>query len=147
MRTKNRPRLRKKKPPEPFIPRGGLATLTDVARHTGLGLSTVSRVIRNKPTFSARTRDKVLAAAKELNYTPNRIAATLASTASKLVGIVVPSIGNAVIPEVLAGALAVLEERGLQPIIGATNFDPLQEERLIESLLSWRPRGLLLSGL
>jgi LacI family gluconate utilization system Gnt-I transcriptional repressor len=78
---------------------------------------------------------------------PNRIAGTLASMTSDLVGIIVPSVGNAAMPDVLAGALSILEARGVQSIIGATNFDALQEESLIESILSWRPRGILLAGL
>ena len=122
-------------------------TLADLARHAGLGQSTVSRVLRGRQPFSDTARDKVMRAAQALNYTPNRLAGSLASMTSNLVGIVVPSIGNAVMPEVLAGALDVLEAEGFQSIICATNFDPLQEEAVIHSIMSWRPHGLILAGL
>ena len=104
-----------------------------------MGESTVSRVLRNHGSVSQPTREKILKAAADLNYVPNRIAGTLASMTSKLIGIVIPSVGNTVVPEVLAGANTVLEDAGFQPVIGVSNYDPMREEALIESILSWRP--------
>jgi LacI family transcriptional regulator, gluconate utilization system Gnt-I transcriptional repressor len=124
-----------------------VTTLADVARRAGVGESTVSRVLRNKGSVSQKTREKILKVASELNYVPNRIAGTLASMTSKLVGIVIPSVANTVVPQVLAGANQVLEDAGFQPVIGVSNYDPLREEALIESILSWRPTGLLVAGL
>ncbi|HTJ89755.1 MAG TPA: LacI family DNA-binding transcriptional regulator [Acidocella sp.] len=124
-----------------------VVTITDVARRARVGESTVSRVLRNKGSYSRQTREKVLKAAADLNYVPNRIAGTLATMTSKLIGIVIPSVGNTVVPEVLAGANSVLEGAGFQPVIGVSNYDPKREEELIESILSWRPAGILLAGL
>jgi LacI family gluconate utilization system Gnt-I transcriptional repressor len=124
-----------------------VTTLADVARRAGVGESTVSRVLRNKGSVSQNTREKILKVAADLNYVPNRIAGTLASMTSKLVGVVIPSVGNTVVPEVLAGANQVLEAAGFQPVIGVSNYDPHREEQLIESILSWRPAGLLVAGL
>ena len=124
-----------------------VTTLADVARRAGVGESTVSRVLRNKGSVSQSTREKILKVAADLNYVPNRIAGTLASMTSKLIGVVIPSVGNTVVPEVLAGANQVLEDAGFQPVIGVSNYDPHREEQLIESILSWRPAGLLVAGL
>lgn len=124
-----------------------VTTLADVARRAGVGESTVSRVLRNHGSVSARTREKILKVAAELNYVPNRIAGTLASMSSRLVGVVIPSVANTVVPEVMSGANQVLEDAGFQPVIGVSNYDPLREEALIESILSWRPSGILLAGL
>ncbi|MEO8301894.1 MAG: LacI family DNA-binding transcriptional regulator, partial [Rhizomicrobium sp.] len=124
-----------------------VTTLADVARRAGVGESTVSRVLRNKGSVSQSTREKILKVAADLHYVPNRIAGTLASMTSKLVGVVIPSVGNTVVPEVLAGANQVLEGAGFQPVIGVSNYDPYREEQLIESILSWRPAGLLVAGL
>jgi hypothetical protein len=49
-------------------------------------------------------------------------------------GIVVPSVGNTVVSEVLAGANTVLEDAGFQPVIGVSYYDPKREEKLIESI-------------
>ena len=137
--------LSEKEKPSAEIPT--VTTLADVARCAGVGESTVSRVLRNKGSVSQQTRQKILKVAADLHYVPNRIAGTLASMTSKLVGIVIPSVGNTVVPEVLAGANQVLEDAGVQPVIGVSNYDPLREEALIESILSWRPSGLLVAGL
>jgi len=103
--------------------------------------------MRNHGSVSPPTRERILKAAADLNYVPNRIAGTLASMTSKLVGLVMPSVGNTVVPEVLVGATAVLEEAGVQPVIGVSNYDPVREEALIESILSWRPAGIMIAGL
>src|SRR6478735_8330887 len=130
-----------------FIDGAQTITLADVAQRARVGESTVSRVMRRAGSVSPATREKILKAAAELNYVPNRIAGTLASMTSRLVGVVIPSVGNTVVPEVLAGANQVLENAGFQPVIGVSNYDPLREEALIESILSWRPSGLLVAGL
>ena len=127
--------------------RAGVVTISDVARRAGVGESTVSRVLRNHGSVSPQTRKKILKAAADLNYVPNRIAGTLASMTSKLIGIIIPSVANTVVPEVLAGANTVLEDAGFQPVIGVTNYNPAREEALIESILSWRPAGILVAGL
>src|SRR3569833_153542 len=136
-------------PEHPADDRDGakVVTITDVARRARVGESTVSRILRNKGSYSRQTRERVLKAAADLNYVPNRIAGTLATMTSTLIGIVIPSVGNTVVPEVLAGANMVLEGAGFQPVIGVSNYDPKREEDLIESILSWRPSGLLLAGL
>src|SRR5882762_5680596 len=97
-----------------------VTTLSDVAHRAGVGESTVSRVLRNKGSVSQTTRERILKAAADLHYVPNRIAGTLASMTSKLVGVVIPSVGNTVVPEVLAGANQVLEDAGFQPVIGVS---------------------------
>ena len=71
-------------------------TLTDVARAAGVGESTASRVLRNKGSFSGDVRDRVLKAARDLNYVPNRIAGTLASTGSD--AFIIPALTTSVFP-------------------------------------------------
>ncbi len=71
-------------------------TLADVAREARVGESTVSRVLRSHGSFSEKTRARVEEAVARLGYVPNRIAGTLASTGSRLIGIVIPSLTNIV---------------------------------------------------
>ncbi|RVU15994.1 LacI family DNA-binding transcriptional regulator [Methylobacterium oryzihabitans] len=122
-------------------------TLADVAREAQVGESTVSRVLRSHGSFSQKTRSQVEAAVARLGYVPNRIAGTLASTGSRLIGIVIPSLSNIVFPDLLRGATGVLEADGYQSVIGVTDYDQDREEALVVSLLSWRPAGLLVTGL
>lgn len=127
--------------------RRGRLTLRDVSEASGVSEMTVSRVLRNQGDVSEKTREKVLEAARMLGYVPNKIAGALASNRVNLVAVIIPSLSNMVFPEVLAGVNEVLEGTELQPVIGATYYDPLKEEKVLYEMLSWRPSGVIIAGL
>jgi LacI family gluconate utilization system Gnt-I transcriptional repressor len=108
---------------------------------------TVSRVLRNRGDVSQNTRDKVLLAAKQLGYVPNKIAGALASQRVNLVAVIIPSLSNMVFPEVMTGISEVLETTDLQPVVGVTDYLPEKEERVLYEMLSWRPSGIIIAGL
>ena len=122
-------------------------TLRDVSEASGVSEMTVSRVLRNKGDVSAATRQKVQDAAKRLGYVPNKIAGALASSRVNLVAVIIPSLGNMVFPEVLAGISEVLEDTDLQPVVGVTDYLPEKEEKVLFEMLSWRPSGVIIAGL
>lgn len=122
-------------------------TLRDVSDASGVSEMTVSRVLRNRGDVSGATRERVLAAARALGYVPNRIAGALASQRVNLVAVIIPSLSNMVFPEVLAGVSEVLEDTGLQPVVGVTNYSPEREEKVLYEMLSWRPSGIIIAGL
>jgi len=122
-------------------------TLRDVSEASGVSEMTVSRVLRNRGDVSEATRERVLQAARSLGYVPNKIAGALASQRVNLVGVVIPSLSNMVFPEVMTGISEVLEDTGLQPVVGVTNYAPDREEAVIYEMLSWRPTGLIVAGL
>lgn len=125
-------------------PRG--ITLVDVARAAGVSKITASRVLRGGPV-AGETRERVLEVVRRLGYVPNRLAGTLSSAGSNLVGVIIPSLANIVFPDVLRGAEAVLDAAGFRPVVGVTDYDPAREEGLIEAMLAWRPAGLIVTGL
>ena len=122
-------------------------TLRDVSEASGVSEMTVSRVLRNRGDVSQSTREKVLAAAKQLGYVPNKIAGALASNRVNLVAVIIPSLSNMVFPEVLTGINQVLEDTVLQPVVGVTDYLPEKEERVLYEMLSWRPSGVIIAGL
>ncbi|TKT69678.1 LacI family DNA-binding transcriptional regulator [Aquamicrobium sp. LC103] len=126
---------------------GKTVTLREVSEAAGLGMSTVSRVLRNHGSFSAETRARVIQVVDELGYVPNRVAGALASAGSNLVGIVIPSLHNIVFPDLLSGAGRSLDPLGYQSVIGVTDYDLGREEVLIQSMLAWRPAAFLVVGL
>jgi LacI family gluconate utilization system Gnt-I transcriptional repressor len=130
----------------PPIPRRAL-TLRDVSEASGVSEMTVSRVLRNRDDVSPATREKVLQAARDLGYVPNKIAGALASQRVNLVAVIIPSLSNMVFPEVLGGISAALDDTGLQPVVGVTNYSPDREEAVLYEMLSWRPSGVILAGL
>ena len=126
---------------------GHALTLRDVSQASGVSEMTVSRVLRNRGDVSQNTRDKVLLAAKELGYVPNKIAGALASQRVNLVAVIIPSLSNMVFPEVMTGISEVLETTELQPVVGVTDYLPEKEERVLYEMLSWRPSGVIIAGL
>lgn len=66
-----------------------MASMRDVAKKAGVGISTVSKVINNYDNISEETRKKVMKAVDELNYVPNSIASALSSKNGKRVGLVI----------------------------------------------------------
>lgn len=132
-----------KTPPDPRRP----LTLRDVSEASGVSEMTVSRVLRNRGDVSDTTRERVLDAARALGYVPNKIAGALASQRVNLVGVVIPSLSNLVFPEVLSGISQELEETGLQPVFGVTDYNLEREEAVLYEMLSWRPTGMIVAGL
>lgn len=131
--------------PKQHLP-GGAPTLADVARVAEVSQITVSRILRDKGPVAARTRARVMSAVEQTGYVPNRVAGTLASATSNLVGVVIPSLSNIVFPEVLSGIHAALGPSGFQPVMGVTDYDPVAEERLVGSLLAWKPAAMIVAG-
>ena len=121
-------------------------TLAEVARLAGVSEITVSRILRNKGAIADATRARVMAAVDEVGYVPNRIAGSLASAASNLIGVIIPSLSNIVFPEVLRGIHSALKGTDFQPVVGVTDYDIQIEEALVRSLLAWKPAAMILTG-
>ena len=65
-----------------------MVSIKDVAKHAGVAISTVSKVLNHYPNVSEETKEKVNAAIKELNFVPNTIAAALSSKQSGRVALI-----------------------------------------------------------
>lgn len=135
--TKIRQRLQDKK---------SKITVHEVAAHAGVSESTVSRIMRNEGLVAEATRSKVMESVRMLGYVPNRIAGSLASMDSKLVGVVVPSLSNIVFPEVLQGINAGLKASNFQAVISISDYDVDREETLVRGILAWQPAAILITG-
>ena len=121
-------------------------TLSEVARLAEVSEITVSRIMRNKGPISDATRERVLAVVKLLGYVPNRIAGSLASATSNIIGVAIPSLSNIVFPEVLRGIHAGLKGTDFQPVVGVTDYNIETEEALVRSLMAWKPAAMILAG-
>ncbi len=84
------------------------ATIRDVAKHAGVGVGTVSRVLNDSGSVSESTRHKVQAAIKDLNYSPSSIARHLSSGKTMAIGVIVPFFTNASVVRRLQGIVSVL---------------------------------------
>lgn len=121
-------------------------TLREVALRAEVSESTVSRIMRNQELVAEATRDKVMGAVRALGYVPNRIAGSLASLDSCLVGVVIPSLSNIVFPEVLQGINTGLKTSNYQAVISISDYDIDREEALVRGILAWQPAAILITG-
>lgn len=120
--------------------------MADVARLAGVSPMTVSRAFKRDGSVSDATRQAILDAADQLGYVFDATASNLRSQRTDFVAVTVPSINNANFAETLRGLSEGLKERGLQILLGYTNYDMAEEERLVEQLLRRRPEAIVVTG-
>jgi DNA-binding LacI/PurR family transcriptional regulator len=98
-------------------PIGRRPTSYDVAIRAGVSQSAVSRCFRPGSSISPTTRERVLAAAREINYRPNAIASGLITKRSGLVAVIISNLTNLYYPEVLSELTRRLSDRGLRVLL------------------------------
>ena len=117
--------------------RNGRATLADIARLAKVDSSTVSLVLNRKPLaerLSAETRERVFAAARELNYQPSFAARTLKTGRSGAFGMVVGDLRDPYYSMLAYHMIAAAQARGYQVLTCATGWDPQKEVELLRML-------------
>jgi LacI family gluconate utilization system Gnt-I transcriptional repressor len=122
-------------------------TMTDVASQAGVSQMTVSRVINNKGYISDDVRRRVETAADEIGYMQNRLAHSLRSKNTRIIAVVLPSLGNTVFTDTLSGITDAVAQQGFRPVFGVTEYSQSRENELVRDLLTWQPYGILLAGL
>jgi DNA-binding LacI/PurR family transcriptional regulator len=95
----------------------GRATSYDVARYAGVSQSAVSRCFKQGASVAPRTREKILAAARTLNYYPNAFAQGLITKRTNLVAIIISNLTNLYYPEVLAELTQRLSAQGIRVLL------------------------------
>lgn len=111
-------------------------TLRDIARETGVHVSTVSRALDTKgqSALTLEVVERVRAAATRMGYRPNRLASGLRTNRTMTVGLLIPDITNAVFPLIVRGIESVLDPLGYAPIIVNTDNLSEREHRLVDVL-------------
>jgi LacI family transcriptional regulator len=120
-------------------------TIRDVAQASGVHISTVSRTFTAPHLVNAETRERVLAAASELGYRPNRAASGLITGRTNNIGLVVADIANPFFPPLIKAAEGRARERDHLLFVGDTDEDPEVEEELVRAFAK-QVDGVLLCG-
>lgn len=120
-------------------------TIYDIADRCGVSVATVSRVLSNKKyPVHKDTRELVLKAAAELNYTPNLIGKNLKTRACKDIGVIIPNLSNYVYSALLKGIYPAAEQKGYNLILCNSHRDPAVEQASVELLLQKQVAGILI---
>ncbi|MDD9138677.1 substrate-binding domain-containing protein [Fructobacillus sp. CRL 2054] len=122
------------------------ATIYDVAAAVGVSLATVSRVVNGSENVRPATRDKVLAAIKDLGYRPNAVACGLASKKTTTVGVVMPDMTNLFFSELTRGIDDVAHMYQYDVLLTNTDDDPERALTAIRNLADKQIDGLIFMG-
>jgi LacI family transcriptional regulator len=123
------------------------ATLHDVAREAGVSLATASRSLNGSTRkVNDAYRQRVLAAAARLNYSPNLSAQAVARGTTTTVALLVADISDPYFSSIASGVVAEADHERLIVTMAATERDPERELELVRQLRGQRPRVMILAG-
>ena len=122
--------------------------IIDISTLTGLSISTVSRVLNGKAKLyriGEKSQQKIISAAKELNYIPNQFAANLRSGKSNTIALIVPSLNNPFFAELASTLNAEIRRFGYITMICDSEENPEVEKQELHQLMSRNIEGLIIA--
>jgi LacI family transcriptional regulator, galactose operon repressor len=120
-----------------------VTTLKDVAKHTGLGLGTVSRALSGHPNVRPETRRKVEEAARLLGYQSNGLARALRRNRSCSIGLILPDLENEFYTTAASVVQGLLADEGFRLVVSCSNNSPEVDLELLNSLVENRVDGIV----
>jgi LacI family transcriptional regulator len=119
-------------------------TLAMIGERLGMSTATVSLALRDHPAVAEDTRARVRQLAEDLGYIYNRSAASLRTSRSNIVGVLVHDILNPYFAELVAALDVHLSALGLTVILGNHGDDCLRQRHFIETMLQYRADGIII---
>ncbi|WP_100444684.1 LacI family DNA-binding transcriptional regulator [Glycomyces xiaoerkulensis] len=120
-----------------------MVSIADVATLAGVSPTTVSHALSGKRKVSADVRERVFAAVEELGYHPGRSAQSLASGRTRILGLIVPDIGNGYFAELAQGVEQTATVGGYNVLLCTTGFDHEREKQAFEMIRSRAVDGVV----
>lgn len=121
-----------------------MATLKDVAKETGLAVSTVSRVLNSRGYISEETRQSVYDAMKKLDYQPNEVARSLSKQTTNTIGIIVPHIRHPYFAELISNIESVANNRKYKILLFNSKDKDEKEIEILDMCKRNRVAGIIL---
>lgn len=120
-------------------------TIKDIAKELNLSTSTVSRALNDRWDINPQTRERVLEAARRLNYKPNLMSLGLKRSQTYTIGVIIPEFVNSFFAEVINGINSVLQDQNYQLLICQSNESWQTEQNNIRFLESRYVDGYIVS--
>jgi DNA-binding LacI/PurR family transcriptional regulator len=121
-------------------------SIKDIARIAGVSHSTVSRALAHNELVNPVTRARIQALAVEMGYSPNAQARGLVSGHTMTVGVVVTTIDDPFVAEVMQGIESTAHLSGYTVILASSNSEPERELRAVEMLQSKRVDAVIVTS-
>jgi LacI family transcriptional regulator len=122
-------------------------TVEDVAAAAGVSTATVSRALNQPDTVRQALRERVLASVEQLGYVAHAGARAMSLRRSRTVGVVVPTIDNAIFASGLQAFQKRMTQSGYMVLLAFSNYDAEQEEAQVQVLLARGVDAVALTGL
>jgi len=122
------------------------ATIADVAARAGVSTATVSRVLNGAGRASPETRERVIAAARALDYRPSGIARSLKLRATRTLGLIVTDIENPYFPALVRAVEDAARAAGYAILLGNAADDPEREAAYLDLLVERRVDGVVIAA-
>ncbi len=124
-----------------------MPSIVDVAKRAGVSVTTVSRVISNSShPVSAETRDRVLAAARALDFAPSALARALVNSESRIIGIIVGDASDPYFATIVRAISDAALEAGYLTLICNSDRIPEIELNFVQMLRNYRADGIIFAG-
>ncbi len=120
-----------------------MPTIRDVAKHAGVSIATVSRVLNDTGFVSEGLEQRVRAAVSETGYRPNAVARNLRTNESITLGMLIPDSSNPFFAEVAKGVEDLCFDRGYTVVLCNTDERPDKDESYITTLFEHRVAGFI----
>lgn len=120
-------------------------TIKDVAAQAGVSLGTASRALSGNGSIANATRERVLAAARELNYVPNGQAGSLRSERTRTIGLLIPDVRNSFFSELAHVVEQGARAQGFSVMLCSANEDPEQMRDYANVLRRQRVDGIIVA--
>ncbi|HEY3837605.1 MAG TPA: LacI family DNA-binding transcriptional regulator [Bryobacteraceae bacterium] len=123
-----------------------MPSIKDIARKAGVSHCTVSRALHHSPLINAKTAERIREIARRSGYVPNQVARSLVSRSTHTVGVVVTTIADPFIGEVVEGIESIANQRGYSVILANSQADPDLEIKVVDSFTQRRVDGILVTA-
>lgn len=120
-------------------------TILDIAKELNITFSTVARALNDHPAISMATKKAVKETATRLNYRQNKIASSLRSGKSNVIGVIVPNLHVSFFSSVVSGIEKVMNLNGYNILLYQSNESSKHELKGIETFVQSRVEGIISS--
>ena len=120
-------------------------SIKDLAKSLDLSVATVSKALRDSHEISQETKNRVLALARQLHYTPNPYASSLRKKKSNTIAVILPEVADNFFSLAINGIQSVAEKKGYHVLIYLSHEKFHHERTIVEDCGSGRVDGVLIS--
>ena len=121
-------------------------SIKDIARAANVSHPTVSRALSHSPLVKGETAERIRQIAASLGYRPSAIARSLATKKTKTIGVVVTSIADPFIADVVSGIEETANDHGYSVFLANSNANPDREVKVVHSFHERRVDGIVVTA-